>query len=164
MIGIDPGLKGAIAFYYPGDPGLYVWDMPTVEQGGAREVNGRELARLLGAIPAYEPAVVEEVGAMPTDGRGSAFAFGMGYGKILGILEAQRRLIYRLPPSVWKGALGLTSNKTDSLDLARRTFSVHHQHYFARRKDDGRAEAALLAKLGHERFGTFAQPTKEKVR
>jgi hypothetical protein len=34
ILGIDPGLNGAFAFYDTGEKALMVYDMPTVDAGG----------------------------------------------------------------------------------------------------------------------------------
>lgn len=74
------------------------------------------------------------------------FRFGQGYGQILGVCASQHRKIYRVRPNVWKTLLGLSSDKQASIKLARHTFPGYPF------KKDGQAEAALLAKLGHDQF------------
>ena len=81
---------------------------------------------------------------MPGQGVVSTFRFGYNAGILLGVLEAHRIQVLRVNPSSWKSALNLSSNKKDSLKLAIKKFPIY-KAYFARMKDDGRAEAALIA-------------------
>ena len=46
-------------------------------------------------------------------------------------------------PSTWKAAMGLTSDKDKARERASFLIPTH-KHLFARKKDDGMAEAALL--------------------
>ena len=52
-----------------------------------------------------------------------------------------------VPPSTWKKALGLSADKNASRQRAIETWP-EHVRTFARVRDDGRAEAALLALFG----------------
>jgi crossover junction endodeoxyribonuclease RuvC len=86
--------------------------------------------------------VVEAVHAMPKQGVSSSFKFGIAYGQALSL--AQRFLVdwELVVPRVWKGDLSLTSDKTDSLNMARQRWP---EAPLGRIKDNGRAEALLLA-------------------
>ena len=92
IIGVDPGLSGAIAFYDGQRNDLKVFDMPTLalSRGGKakREPDMVELARIVDAAGPVANAFVEQVGAMPGQGVSSVFAFGKVYGAALGILSA----------------------------------------------------------------------------
>jgi crossover junction endodeoxyribonuclease RuvC len=52
-------------------------------------------------------------------------------------------------PQKWKKHFSLDKDKDKSRALANRRFPDNHQD-FARKKDDGRAEAALIALYGAE--------------
>jgi len=140
ILGIDPGLSGAIAFYFPCQPDrVAVEDMPTV----AGAIDCATLARRIRQM-APNVVVVERVGAMPKQGVSSTFKFGASYGAVLGILAALQIRTVLMTPSVWKKHFRLDSDKEKSRALALRTFSKTPEH-FARKKDHGRAEAALMA-------------------
>jgi hypothetical protein len=143
---IDPGLTGAIAFFFPQAPErVSVFDMPVV----GSEVEFASLARLLRQ---HGPAAawVEQVGPMPTDGAVQAFKFGGAYqaAKVtVGMCDVPMHLV---TPQVWKKALrigGGKEGKEQARALALRLFPASAEH-FARVKDHGRAEAALLARYG----------------
>jgi crossover junction endodeoxyribonuclease RuvC len=71
----------------------------------------------------------------------SSFKFGVSYGVALSL--AQSLGTWSLAtPRVWKQDLELTSDKNKSLDLAR---SLWPEAPLARKKDNGRAEALLMA-------------------
>jgi len=150
IIGIDPGLKGAIAFLY-NDGSLLIEDMPLKRIKKKNRVDGGKLFQIVKyntalLTPPAITAAFEDVNAMPKDGVVSAFRFGLGTGILIGVLEAAGVDILPIKPDVWKPALGLSPDKSKSLALARQTFP-QSLHYFKRSKDDGRAEAALLAKF-----------------
>lgn len=97
-------------------------------------------------------ALIERVGSMPMQGLGSAFNFGFTTGAIHGVLAANGFTIHTATPAQWKFGVGL--NAVPGQDLkARKAASrakaielfPEHAHLFARVKDDGRAEAALMA-------------------
>ena len=147
IIGIDPGLKGAIAFLseHKYVHTLFIEDLPLKTIMGRKQVDPKALAKIVRDMQVkIKFAVIEDVASRPDDGVVSAFRFGFSTGILYGVLETLDIKILRVKPSVWKPALGLDSNKKKSLALAKKIWPLHG-HYFARVKDDGRAEAALLA-------------------
>ena len=89
VVGIDPGLSGAVAVLAHGE--VVCFDMPTIEVRGKRRVSARHLADLLVDIGPVEMVVVEDVQGVQGSGATSAFAFGRGCGVIEGILAALER-------------------------------------------------------------------------
>lgn len=153
LLGIDPGLDGAIAML-AGDE-LFIADMPTltIERNGAarRDV---DLHALLGIFrdAAQRGAVawVEQVGARPTDGSAQAFTFGKGYGAILMGLAACAVPVNYAAPAVWKRALSVTKEK-DSSRARASELMPNHAGLWKLKKHDGRAEAALIAEYGRRK-------------
>lgn len=151
ILGIDPGLSGAIALYTQAD--LVVGDIPTHElkRGGKtkREVDLHKLAAMIADCAVYQPTVwIEQVGAMPGQGVSSVFAFGKVYGIILGICAANGLVIERVTPQVWKKAMGLQTAAKDAARARASALLPAHAEKWRRVKDDGRAEAALIAIYG----------------
>jgi hypothetical protein len=142
----DPGLGGAITFYFSHFDKLHVLDMPVV----AGDVDGAGVAAL---VRQYEPnlAIVEIAGARPKQGISSAFRFGCGYGQILGVLAAMNVPTHLVAASRWKRALGLDSDKEKSRALALRMWPGRSD-LFGLKKHHGRAESALLARYGAEKI------------
>lgn len=153
VIGLDPGVMGAIAVIEDGHL-VSVVDMPTLGDGpkGRRRVNASLVAA---AIPAgVHQAYVEEVGVRPGEGAVGAFSFGRGCGVLEGVLAALGVPYSFIAPAAWKRLIGISAGaaKDASRSLAIRTWPFEAKQ-FARVKDDGRAEAALIALAGIKRSG-----------
>jgi crossover junction endodeoxyribonuclease RuvC len=162
VMGIDPGIRGAIALFDPLAKKVRgIWDFPTREKHAKTEIDLPELALLVDEFAKDTAfALVEDVGAMTYvdksgklrgQGAAASFNFGKAAGQIQGILAACFIPIFFIKPAVWKSLMGLSSNKNESREKAMKLFP-EHTHTFARAKDDGRAEALLLAVFGGERF------------
>jgi crossover junction endodeoxyribonuclease RuvC len=148
ILGIDPGLSGALSFFFPGIPErVAVEDMPVA----AGEVNAAGLAdRIRRMRP--DVAIIEGVGARPGQGVVSMFKFGASFGVICGVLAALEIPCHRISPTSWKKHFKLSTDKEQSRALALRLFPATAEH-FSRKKDHGRAEAALIARYGSEVLG-----------
>jgi crossover junction endodeoxyribonuclease RuvC len=144
VIGIDPGITGAIAVLSADGTVEHLADLPVMRDRSLAWIDGGQLqGLLLDAIRGRTArAVVERVSSMPKQGVASSFAFGVGFGSILSVLQAMHIGIELVTPAVWKRSLGLSSDKRASLDKARLLFPATELHLA---KHDGRAEALLLA-------------------
>lgn len=153
IIGIDPGISGAVA--HLGAQYAGIADMPTTRAKRGKtalDVDGPELRQFLvrtcvnrGICTAY----VEQVQSRPR--QAGQFAFGMNYGRVLGVLEALGVPIVHVPASKWKPAMGLRGeDKATSVALAAQLFPhLKDQLYGPRGAPlDGRAEALLIAYYG----------------
>lgn len=160
--GIDPGLSGAVAVLADGEA-INVLDMPTREAGKSREVDAVVLAALIREVRAAHPgasfaATLETVFAMGAgrDGAGGAAAMqrlGDARGAARGVLEALGVPYTRAAPQAWKRAYGLIGQPKDaSRETALRIFPAMAER-LRRKKDDGRAEALLLARYGWRHTG-----------
>jgi crossover junction endodeoxyribonuclease RuvC len=144
-------MKGALAVLCLADKSLQVFDTPTKDGS----VDGVKLTSILDQLIFQADrslqAVVEQVGSLPR--QQGAFAFGLSTGKIHGVLDALSIPYSLAPPSQWKPACGLrrllnesqAQNKTRARELAVKLFP-NYAAEFARIKNDGRAEAVLLAR------------------
>jgi hypothetical protein len=140
-LGIDPGLTGAVAIVDLKGDLIDVYDMPVVD----RQVNAVELALTFDTFPADEQIVaIERVGSMPGQGVASTFRFGVSYGIVVGVVGALGHRTLHPTPAKWKADMGLTADKERSRKAAIDRWPKRAE-FFARKKDDGRAEAALLA-------------------
>ena len=88
-VGLDPGVSGAIAVLNAVEVELLA-DLPLMRDGRLAWIDGGTLQRLLiGALQGRSArAIVERASAMPRQGVASAFNFGVGFGSILSILQA----------------------------------------------------------------------------
>jgi len=154
ILGIDPGLYGALAFVelVGGTPRVEVFDMPIV----AKQVNNISRSRIdkhaladiiANRIHTLRCVVIEDVHALPKDGPVQAFTFGYGLGLLHGICQVYDLSVVNVPPHAWKSKYRLNSDKHKSRAVASRFFP-HNASIWSRAKDDGRAEAALLGLLG----------------
>lgn len=141
IIGIDPGQTGAIAAL-DRDGNLHdVWDMPVV----AKRVSAPLLADMLRPLRMVaDVAVIEDVHSSPQMGVTSSFTFGRGLGVVEGVTLGADIPVAWVSPAKWKRALGLTSDKGISRRRAGELWPAQST-LFAQVKDDGRAEAALIA-------------------
>lgn len=154
VIGIDPGLSGAIAVLDTEMNDLVtVFDMPLSRIKGRKDVlDGYSLNLMLSPFMSRTHfVIIEEVNAMPKQGVVSTFRFGFVTGIVHGIVASYLTEIKTVKPSIWKILMNLTHDKDHSRNSAIKIFPPHSQ-LFSRKKDDGRAEAALLAVFGKERF------------
>ena len=151
LIGIDPGYSGAITLYWPAAGDIEVHDMPTL-----KNAKGKAVLDMHGILEILEPegdgqriAYIEQVSAMPGQGVSSMFRFGEQYGALQMALAATKTPTHYVTPAVWKKHFGLSREKGVSRGLAMQRFPAFAET-FKRVKDDGRAEATLIALYGKE--------------
>ena len=153
IFGIDPGFSGAISIYRPNLGLIEVHDMPVM-----KSAKGKTILNLHGVLDVLEPeddtphiAVIEQVAAMRGQGVTSMFRFGQGFGQLEMAIAARELQVRYVTPQKWKGHFGLSRDKGVSRSVASQRFpSIATQ--FARVKDDGRAEACLIALYGKEKL------------
>jgi crossover junction endodeoxyribonuclease RuvC len=150
IIGIDPGVTGALALLTDNGDLIDVLDMPSLADGtkGRSTVSSPLLAELLARWHARE-VFCEFVSARPTDGSVQAFAFGKTFGIIHGVCGALSLPIGLITPQSWKRWHGIPQG--DQKDLARSKAIAKWPAMadrFARKLDHNRAESALIALCG----------------
>lgn len=151
-VGVDPGLSGALAFLDDGTQVLTLHDMPvrwvTKKSGKKRRVIDKcALGKIVREQVAGRAArvFVEQVGAMPGQGVTSMFSFGRATGAIDGVFGAFDIDPIEVPPRVWQATANIPPKgcKTHHRLIAQMTWPNNAKE-FARNKDDGRADAALI--------------------
>ena len=148
VIGIDPGISGAISIFSRFPNTLHdVVDMPTLEVDSGktkkRHISAAALRDILVCYPTAQ-VVTEKVGAMPGQGVSSMFNFGRSAGIIEGVVAALRMPHTYVIPQTWTKAVGRAAGKDASRMRAMELFPSKAD-LFKRAKDDGRADAALIA-------------------
>lgn len=147
ILGCDPGASGALAFFSPESGTLDVIDMPVVQvkRGGKlkSEISPQMLSSLI-RPRLVDRAVIEKVGAMPGQGVSSMFQFGRSVGQLEGVLAALMIPTEYVTPQQWQKAVGVRDGKDGARARAAELFPAY-AHLFARKKDDGRADASLIA-------------------
>lgn len=147
ILGIDPGLSGAVALLDRDGSLVAAYDMPTVD----KSVSPAALRALIDSLPAVpREAWIEQVAAMPKQGVSSTFAFGRAFGIAEGVVSAMGIAVRLVRPAVWKSHHRVTSDKETSRALALRLWPSQAE-VFARKRDENRAEAALIARYGFDR-------------
>ena len=150
-VGIDPGITGAIAVLDSGGDIVEIHDMPTVElkrgKTSKRHIDPYEFSLLSESYCGAATFYVEQVSAMPGQGITSVFSFGRSFGCIEGVLGALEVPYSFVTPQQWTRDLKVPQGKDGHRDLCRRTWP-QHADLWKRVKDDGRADAALIARWG----------------
>jgi len=151
--GIDPGLGGAVSFINEEGGICAVVDTPTVvveiNKKKRRDYVIPEMARLFMGHRNELCVTLEKVGAMPGQGVTSMFSFGRGLGLWEGILNALLIPYTMVRPVTWKKAMLGDMGKAKSMARLRAMqLFPSATGQLSRKKDDGRAEALLLAEYG----------------
>ena len=157
ILGVDPGLAGALAFLDPENSTMRIFDMPTFTYTTTKERNKVDpyaIAREMTAQP-LSHAYIEEVNASPQMGVVSAFSFGEGKGILLGAAAALNIPVTLVKPTNWKKILRVPADKRASVQRATQLLPHVGQLFKGPRGGvfDGRAEAALIALFGAMELG-----------
>ena len=158
IIGVDPGLSGAICFFEDGKI-LDVVEMPTMTEGkkNKRQVNGsqvyNEISKKIKQVDKKDiKVIIEQVSAMPGQGVTSMFNFGQSYGILKGMCSAMQLPMYFVRPAKWKKYFGLINTEKD----ASRTKAIEIFPYFSsnlsKKKDSNKSDAILIASYYYETF------------
>jgi crossover junction endodeoxyribonuclease RuvC len=139
IIGCDPGITGALALLH-NQSVVHLADMPIIDG----QVDCYTLTALLADWGAVDRVVVEVQQAMPRQGVSSTFRTGANYGRILGVLAALERPVTHVRASVWTQALRVGPDKNAHRRRCQDEWPYIAGQY-ARVKDDGRADACLIA-------------------
>lgn len=151
IIGVDPGATGAIAAIFNGELSS-VHDMPclTLKVGGKdrRRVDAVGLATRFAFVDSKRTKVfIEQVGPNIRDGKAAAFAFGGGFRMIEQVCACFHIPYEFVLPNTWQRAVGCPKGKDGARARAAQIFPASAEH-FRRVKDDGRADAVLIAHYG----------------
>ena len=160
IIGIDPGIAGAICFFENGEI-LDVIEMPTMAEGkkNKRQVNGRQVyyeisTRIQNYSTKNISVVVEQVSAMPGQGVTSMFNFGQSYGVIKGICAAMQLPIFFVRPAKWKKHFELINSQKDASRTKVIEIFPKISSILSKKKDANKADAILIASFYYETYKT----------
>ena len=154
IIGIDPGLSGAIAVLENNKVESII-DMPVMPEGkkNKRQLNSAQLVKIIkrNILNSKEVVVVvEQVNAMPGQGVTSMFNFGQTFGAIKGIAAALEFPIFFVRPSKWKKHFELINSSKD----ASRTKAIEMypalSDQLSKKKDVNKSDAILIARFYSE--------------
>jgi crossover junction endodeoxyribonuclease RuvC len=153
IVGIDPGAKGAIAYV---DNGVLIRVVDTPSKMVV--VSGKERARvdeyglateISHMVGPFDEAYIENVGSHPRESGAAGFAFGLACGIVRGVLGARGIPYSLVTPQEWKRGMSCPTDKNGARARAIELFPEFAAQ-FKRVKDDGRAEASLIALYGYQ--------------
>jgi hypothetical protein len=143
ILAIDPGITGALALFDTALPDyVNVIDMPILDG----DVNPHQIY-CHGYNFKPNIAIIEHVHPHPNEGVSSVWRFAAAYTTARVTVQLLNIPLMLVSPAKWKRALGIRGGalgKEQSRRKAIETFPGYAQ-LFSRKKDHGRAEAALLA-------------------
>ena len=151
IIGIDPGLSGAIAVL-DNDKVLKIYDMPVMAEGkkNKRQLNSAQLVNIIKEnIKNHDEinVVVEQVNAMPGQGVTSMFNFGQTFGAIKGVCAALNLPIFFIRPSKWKKYFELINSSKDSSRTKVIEMYPSIANQLSKKKDVNKSDAILIARF-----------------
>ena len=154
VIGIDPGLSGAIAILEDNKV-LQIFDMPVMAEGkkNKRQLNSAQLVNIIkdNTQGSEEKAVVvEQVNAMPGQGVTSMFNFGQTFGAIKGICAALNLPIFFVRPTKWKKHFELINSSKDSSRTKAIEMYPSLSNQLSKKKDVNKSDAILIARFFSE--------------
>lgn len=146
VVGIDPGVTGAIAIH-DGGRLTHVDDMPVF--GGRTDALGL-MEYLIEAIPYNAEAVVylEDTQAMPKNGSIASYSLGLNTGIVVGVIQSLRHPLVRVKPAAWKVKMGVTRRDKNAMRGVVRELYPGWADHVKRVKDHNRAEAILISRYG----------------
>lgn len=171
VIGVDPGIHGAVCLFDSDTKEIAAFDLPILGEGSKQELDARWILNwIINECP--DVIYIENATAMPSiageDGkrRGmgatSAFKFGFGVGQLRAVLQISASPFILVTPQKWKGHFKL---KGRDKELSRQL--ALHLHpasaaFLKFKKDHQKAEALLIACYGvMDQTATAAQPSMD---
>ena len=149
LVGIDPGISGAISILRNGNISMVV-DMPTMTEGtkSKKQINAAELANILTKenISHDDRVILENVSAMPGQGVTGMFSFGQSFGVIKGVCAALSLPIYFVRPTKWKKHFNLIKTNKDASRTKVIEVYPEISSKLSRKKDSNKADAILIAR------------------
>ena len=154
IIGIDPGLSGAIAILEDNKV-IELFDIPVMSDGkkNKRQLNSAHLVKLIkDNIKGSQDVsmVVEQVNAMPGQGVTSMFNFGQTFGAIKGICATLGLPIFFVRPAKWKKHFELINSSKDASRTKAIEMYPQISDKLAKKKDVNKSDAILIARYYSE--------------
>ena len=158
IIGIDPGITGAICFFENGEVRDIV-EMPSMAEGkkNKRQINGpqiyNEISRRIEGLQKKNIAVIiEQVSAMPGQGVTSMFNFGQSFGVLKGICSAMQLPMHFVRPAKWKKYFNLIKTEKDASRTKVIEIFPYISSKLSKKKDSNKADAILIASFFHNTY------------
>jgi crossover junction endodeoxyribonuclease RuvC len=146
VLGVDVGLLGGVVVVVI-EGGIArlidAIDIPTVGVNAQRRVDPHAVRNF---ILKHSPqlAAIERTQAFPLQGRSSIYSFARAAGALETVIALLDIPVVMVEPAKWKKHFSLGRDKEAARQMALRLFPTAHA-LLSRKKDHGKAEAALLA-------------------
>jgi len=144
ILGVDAGISGALAHYDGSE--LIIWDMPIFKKEKGNDLDIHKLLKIFAEAEA-DHMFLEKTVAMPKLSGKSAYSMGKSEGAIIATCIGQDMPYTLVRPLEWKKSMVCPADKDAARQRASQLFPAY-AHNWDRKKDDGRAEAALIAMYG----------------
>ena len=158
IIGIDPGISGAICFFEDGQVKEII-EMPVMTDGkkNKRQINGPQTYNeILKRINKFQKkdiiVIIEQVSAMPGQGVTSMFNFGQSFGVLKGICSAMQLSMFFVRPAKWKKYFGLIKTEKDASRTKVIEIFPYISSELSRKKDSNKADAVLIASFFYNTY------------
>ena len=158
IIGVDPGITGAICFFDNGEVSDII-EIPSMAEGkkNKRQINGpqiyNEISRRIEGLQKKNIAVViEQVSAMPGQGVTSMFNFGQSFGVLKGICSAMQLPTHFVRPAKWKKYFNLIKTEKDASRTKVIEIFPYISSKLSRKKDSNKADAILIASFFYNTY------------
>ena len=149
ILGVDPGIHGGLAIVAI-DTSEQLIDAIDIPVTGVKAKERVDVHTIHAWLIQHRPkmAFIERAQAMPRQGASSGFKYGRAVGAIESVIELARIPLTIIEPSMWKKWHRLPGkDKEAARQRAIQIFPSAHS-MLSRKKDHGRAEAALIALFG----------------
>ena len=147
-IGIDPGIKGGIAFIQADPPDCTVQAMPDYSDQDKLRNTFKTVGDLIKSGSHFK-VIIEKAGMRPYQSGKSTITTLTNYGILLGIFIAYEIPYEEISSMKWKKYFTLTKDKALSIKKAKELFPNLAETIG---KSDGMAEALLIAEYGRRKL------------
>ena len=158
IIGIDPGITGALCFFENGEV-VDIIEIPSMAEGkkNKRQINGPQIyneisKRIEGLQKKNIAVVIEQVSAMPGQGVTSMFNFGQSFGVLKGICSAMQLPTHFVRPAKWKKYFNLIKTEKDASRTKVIEIFPYISSKLSRKKDSNKADAILIASFFYNTY------------
>jgi len=150
IIGVDPGLKGALGFVSGRKAKAY--PMPTLKLTKSKKTIDEQKLREYFVKHKVRHVYIEKVSARPGQGVTSMFNFGTGWGLVRGICVGLQIPYTLITPQAWKKVMcaGMAKGSKDiSIIVAKRLWpKINLKPTPRSNESDGMADAVCIAEYG----------------
>lgn len=144
ILGVDIGMNGCLSFYDGQE--LLCYPMPTYKVTGGNELDILRVADIIRTNAPTE-AYIEKAMLMPVNGKKAYQKLGEAEGAFKGILCGLKIPYTIIRPQEWKKAMSCPADK-DAARMRASQLLPQFAHNWDKKKDDGVAEASLIALFG----------------